>query len=174
MWKIDVVEQGSGFTDSKVFAIEESETPPIITLPPITTTTLAPATTLPSSTTTTSAPSTTQATTTTTLAPVVYRGVDHHDHGSNDNVARVDNVAVYHYCDDDPCDATGYRAGVGYPALSTSCPGSFRRSRPGSASSIPTTGGTGVIPAGAVAVIMVGLGGLVIVATRRRDQTDAC
>ena len=49
--------------------------------------------------------------------PVVYRGVDHHDHGSNDNVARVDNVAVYHYCDDDPCDATGYRAGVGYPAL---------------------------------------------------------
>jgi len=25
-----------------------------------------------------------------------------------------------------------------------------------------------------VAVIMVGLGGLVIVATRRRDQTDAC
>ena len=48
---------------------------------------------------------------------MVYRGVDHHDHGSNDNVARVDNVAVYHYCDDDPCDATGYRAGVGYPAL---------------------------------------------------------
>lgn len=33
------------------------------------------------------------------------------------NVARVDNVAVYHYCDDHPCDATGYRAGVGYPAL---------------------------------------------------------
>jgi hypothetical protein len=113
LWKIDVVEQGSGFTDSKVFAIEESETPPIITLPPITTTTLAPATTLPSSTTTTSAPSTT----TTTLAPSSTAGVDHDDHGSNDNVARVDNVAVYHYCDDHPCDATGYRAGVGYPAL---------------------------------------------------------
>ena len=35
-WKIDVVEQGSGFTDSKVFTIEEEPIPPI-TLPSTTT-----------------------------------------------------------------------------------------------------------------------------------------
>ena len=42
-WKVDVVEQGSGFTDSKVFAVGETETPPI-TLPSTTTTTGAPTT----------------------------------------------------------------------------------------------------------------------------------
>jgi hypothetical protein len=39
-----------------------------------------------------------------------------------------------------------------------------------SAASIPTTGGAGVIPAGAVAVILVGVGGLVIVTTRHRGH----
>ena len=106
-WKIDVVEQGSGFTDSKVFTVEETETPPI-TLPSTTTTTpgLRPAPA--STTTTTSAPpttrrarpprsdhhdvgtATTQATTT-TLAPPTTRA-DHHDH-----VGAADHPGDHHH-----------------------------------------------------------------------------
>ena len=57
-WKVDVVEQGSGFTDSKVFTIEGEPIPP----------TTLPATTTPST-------STTPASTSTTLAPLVRRWV---------------------------------------------------------------------------------------------------
>ena len=69
LWKIDVLEQGSGFTDSKVFAIEATETPPIITIVPSTTTTTPGAPTTEATTTTTLPPPTTQPTTTTTLPP---------------------------------------------------------------------------------------------------------
>jgi hypothetical protein len=58
----DVVEQGSGFTDSKVFTIEGEPIPP--TTLPATTTTSTPTT---PATSTTLAPPTTQATTTTTV-----------------------------------------------------------------------------------------------------------
>jgi LPXTG-motif cell wall-anchored protein len=64
VWKIDVVEEGSGFTDSKVFTIESTE--------PTTTTTTAPTTSMPTTTTTTAAPTTTTSvasTTTTTTRP---------------------------------------------------------------------------------------------------------
>jgi LPXTG-motif cell wall-anchored protein len=66
-WKIDVVEQGSGFTDSKVFTIEGGS--PATTVPVTTTTTPRTSTTLLPTTTTVPASTTTGAPTTTTSAP---------------------------------------------------------------------------------------------------------
>jgi len=76
-WKIDLVEPGSGNTDSKVVTVLAPPTPPTTTVPP---TTIAPttSTTTPATTTTTVGASTTtsqgttttsQGTTTTTVAP---------------------------------------------------------------------------------------------------------
>jgi hypothetical protein len=78
-WKVDVVEEGSGFTDSKVFTIEDPNAPPTIvatTIPPTTepalTTEPAPTSTDGSTPTTTTPPSTLPAepTTPTTLPSI--------------------------------------------------------------------------------------------------------
>ena len=196
-WKIDVVEQGSGFTDSKVFTVEETETPPI-TLPSTTTTTTGTTTPPATTTPTTLAPPTTPehdhhhdhhdgaatTPTTTTTAPPTTPD-HHHDHvappttpesttptTTADNVARVDNA---------PPTTTPTTPAVTPPDTE---PGSVTRPfdelpwvlqqvEAGSAASIPGTGGTGAVPVGAVAMILVGLGGLVIVTTRRRGRPEA-
>ncbi len=171
LWKIDVVEQGSGFTDSKVFAVGESETPPI-TLP-TTTTTLPPATTEPT-TTTTLPPATTEPTTTTTLPPATTEPT---------------TTTTLPPATTEPTTTTTLPPATTEPTTTSPTappitppdtePGSVTRPfdelpwviqevEAGSVASIPGTGGSGVIPAGVLAVTLVGLGGLVIVTTRRR------
>ena len=120
LWKIDVFEQGSGFTDSKVFAIGESETPPI-TLPS-TTTTLPPATT----------------------------GRDHHDAAAGDDTAdhhhdpaACDHRADHHHdaaAGDQPSRPPPRRCRLRPPSRPPRRP---RRLRPpGSSTSTPTTAPT--------------------------------
>jgi hypothetical protein len=159
-WKIDVVEQGSGFTDSKVFTIEGTPAP-IISLP--STTTTIPASTTTQASTTTLAPTTTQPSTTTTLAPTTTLATTTTSPGSTTS----------------PPITTPTTAPVAPPVTEPAVtrpfdelPWVIQEVESTSAASIPKTGGTAVIPA-AVAVSLLGLGGLAIVTTRHRGHPDA-
>jgi hypothetical protein len=161
-WKVDVVEQGSGFTDSKVFTVEGLTLPTVPTSqpPPPPPPTIAPSTSAPAgSTTTTAAGSTTTSvgsSTTSTLA----------------TTAPTTSVPV----------AT---SGPSVPGLSVPfavLPWVFEQTpvEPGTPVPIATAvAGTGSLPAsgasmtarvGGLALALLGVGGVVVLGTRRRAR----